>query len=48
MGRVFHGPTCPGTVKGTNRNWCLGKDMCHLADSTAELLQVGENRYVGW
>ena len=22
--------------------------MCHLADNTAMLLQVGKDRYVGW
>ena len=24
-------------LKGKNRNWCLGRDMDHLANSTAEL-----------
>ena len=28
-------------VKGINRNWCLGSDMDHLPDSTAELHQGG-------
>ena len=31
-----------------NRNWCLGRDMDHLADSAAELRQGGKDLYIGW
>ena len=36
------------SLKSKNRNWCLGRDMDHLANSTAELCQGGKNWYVGW
>ena len=35
-------------LKGKNRNWCLGRDIDHLANSTAELRQGGKDWYVGW
>ena len=35
-------------LKGKNRNWCLGRDMDHLANRTAELREGGKNWYVGW
>ena len=31
-----------------NRDWCLGRDMDHLADSAAELRQGGKDWYIGW
>ena len=36
------------SLKGKNRYWCLGRDMDHLADSTAELHQGWKDWYVGW
>ena len=35
-------------LKDKCRNWCLGRDIGHLAISTAELLQGGEDWYMGW
>ena len=30
-------------LKGKNGNWCSGRDMDHLANSTAELRHGGKN-----
>ena len=35
-------------LKCENRNWCLGRDMDHPADSAAELRQGEKDWYVAW
>ena len=35
-------------LKGKNRMWCLGRDMDHQANSSAELRHGGKDWYVGW